>query len=87
MTNSGNTVIYTGVTGNLVKRVYQHRQGLCEGFTKRYNLVKLVYYEVFDTSRDAIAREKQFKGGSRKRKLEAITAFNSEWLDLYETIL
>jgi len=87
MTNNGNSVIYTGVTGDLVKRVHQHREGLCEGFTKRYNVVKLVYYEVFNDPKDAIAREKQLKGGSRKRKIELITAFNPDWQDLYEAIL
>jgi putative endonuclease len=87
MTNSGNTVIYTGVTGDLVRRAYQHRQGLCEDFTKRYNVVKLVYYEVFNNPKDAITREKKIKGGSRKRKIELITDFNPEWSDLYETLL
>lgn len=87
MTNSGNTVIYTGVTGNLIQRVYQHREKMCDGFTRRYNIVKLVYYEAFKDVKDAITREKQLKGGSRKRKVELITAFNPDWQDLYETIL
>ena len=87
MTNNGNSVIYVGVTGNLAKRVYQHREGLYEGFAKRYNVVKLVYYEVFSDATNAITREKQLKGGSRKRKIELITAFNPDWLDLYDTIL
>jgi putative endonuclease len=66
MTNKTNSVIYTGVTSDLQERVYQHREKLLEGFTKKYNVNKLVYYEVFANIENAIAREKQIKAGSRK---------------------
>ena len=68
MTNNRNTVLYTGVTNNIRKRVYEHRQRLVKGFTKKYNLIKLVYYESFGDSISAIKREKQIKAGSRKKK-------------------
>ena len=82
--DKGNAVLYTGVTGNLIRRVYEHRQKLVEGFTKRYNVVKLVYYEVFDQIENALAREKQIKAGSRQKKLQLINSLNREWKDLYE---
>ena len=84
MTDKGNAVLYTGVTGNLIKRVYEHRQKLVEGFTQRYNVVKLVYYEVFDQIENALTREKQIKAGSRQKKLQLINSLNREWKDLYE---
>jgi putative endonuclease len=87
MANSSNKVLYAGVTSDLVKRVYEHKQKLVEGFTKKYNVTKLVYYEVFDRIEDAIAREKQIKGGSRKKKLELIEAANPEFKDLYYGLL
>jgi len=68
LTNKYNNVLYTGVTSNLKKRVWEHREKLVAGFTKRYNVIKLVYYEVFADIRDAIAREKQIKAGSRQKK-------------------
>jgi len=68
MSNKTNTVIYTGVTSDLVKRVYQHKAKIADGFTKKYNVVKLVYYEVFEDITEAIKREKQIKAGSRKKK-------------------
>jgi len=76
MTNKRNTVIYTGVTKDLRKRVYEHKQKLVEGFTKKYNVVKLVYYEVFSDGFSAIQREKQIKAGSRKKKEELINSPN-----------
>ena len=84
MTNKNNTVIYTGVTSDLKKRVYEHKAKLVKGFTKRYNLDKLVQYEVFDDPYNAISREKQIKGGSRQRKIDLINNMNKEWKDLYE---
>ena len=84
MTNKRNTVLYTGVTNDLRRRAYQHRIGQGGSFTSRYNATKLVYYEVYDDVRDAIAREKQIKGGSRQRKRDLISAMNPEWQDLYE---
>jgi putative endonuclease len=84
--NKTNTVIYTGVTNNLQKRVYEHKQNLVEGFTNKYNVHKLVYYEVFDSIEDAIIREKQIKGGSRKKKVDLIKNFNPEFKDLYDEL-
>ena len=83
MINKCDTVIYTGVTGDLRKRVYEHREGLAEGFTKKYNVKKLVYYEIADDIESAIAREKQIKDGSRKKKTALIKSTNPTFKDLY----
>ncbi|MFH1236683.1 MAG: GIY-YIG nuclease family protein [Parcubacteria group bacterium] len=82
MTNTGNATLYTGVTGNLTGRVLQHKKKGIEGFTKRYNLTKLVYYEEFQYIEDAIRREKQIKAGSRKNKMALIKGMNPNWQDL-----
>jgi predicted GIY-YIG superfamily endonuclease len=87
MTNRRNGTLYTGVTSNLIARVYQHKHGLHPGFTKQYNCTNLVYYELCDDILTAIAREKQIKGGSRKKKLALIEGINPRWLDLYEVLL
>ena len=87
MTNKNNTVLYTGVTNNLVKRVYEHKEKLVDGFTKKYNINKLVYYDVFEDVYGAISREKQIKGGSRQKKINLINSINKEWKDLYEELL
>lgn len=84
MTNKYNTVLYTGVTNDLVRRVGEHREKVIPGFTSRYNVTKLVYYEMYDDVKAAIAREKQIKGGSRQKKVDLINGMNSEWADLYE---
>src|SRR3989344_5250113 len=84
MTNKGNTVLYTGVTNSLEGRVRQHKKKLVKGFTSKYNINKLVYYEEYDYIEDAIAREKQIKAGSRKKKIELIESMNKEWEDLSE---
>ena len=86
MTDKGNAVLYTGVTGNLIRRVSEHRQKLVEGFTKRYNVVKLVYYEVFDQIENALVREKQIKAGSRAKKVALINELNPAWNDLYDDL-
>jgi putative endonuclease len=83
MTNPLNTVIYTGVTNNLVRRIWEHKEKIVQGFTKRYNVIKLVYYEIFTTAYDAIAREKQIKAGSRKNNITLIEKVNPQWNDLY----
>ena len=83
MTNKCNTVIYTGVTSNLQKRAYEHREGLVDGFTKKYNVKKLIYYEIADDIEAAIAREKQIKAGSRKKKIDLIKSMNPTFKDLY----
>ena len=83
MASKQNGTIYTGVTANLAQRAYQHRTGAIDGFTKRYGCKLLVWYERFATMSEAIAREKQVKGGSRRRKLAIIEALNPAWVDLY----
>ncbi len=87
LTNKLNTVLYTGVTDNLVKRIYQHKQKLVEGFSTKYNLNKLAYYEVFEDITEAIKREKQIKGGSREDKLKLIRSINPGFRDLYDGIV
>ncbi len=87
MTNKKNGTLYTGVTNNLVRRVYEHRNKLIDGFTKKYLLDRLVYYECVSSPESAILREKQIKGGSRSKKLDLINSFNKEWIDLYPTII
>jgi len=87
MTNEHNTVIYSGVTNNLARRVYEHKNGLGGIFTKKYNVNKLVYYEVGDNVHAALAREKQIKGGSRKKKIDLVNGINPEWKDLFDEIV
>jgi len=84
LTNVYNRVLYTGVTSNLIKRVYIHKNKLAPGFTKKYNVNKLVYYEVFEDILSAITREKQIKGWVRKKKIALIEKENPGWKDLYE---
>jgi putative endonuclease len=86
MTNEHNTVIYSGVTNNLARRVYEHKNGSGGIFTKKYNVNKLVYYEVGDNVHAALAREKQIKGGSRKKKIDLVNSVNPEWKDLFDEI-
>ena len=84
MTTKTDHVLYTGVTSNLFKRVAEHKDKVVAGFTSSYNVNKLVYYEEYETMEQAIAREKQIKGGSRKKKIELINRMNPEWRDLYD---
>ena len=84
MTNKINTVLYTGVTSNLEKRVYEHKNKLIKGFTEKYNIKKLVYYEIYNDAIDAISREKQIKAGSRQKKIDLIKSMNPEFKDLAE---
>lgn len=86
-TNSQNNVLYTGVTNNLIRRIWEHKQKLISGFTERYNINKLVFYEVFEDINEAIAREKQLKGGSREKKLKLIESINPGLEDLYNSII
>jgi putative endonuclease len=86
MTNEHDSVLYTGITSDLKKRVYEHREKVVAGFTKKYKASKLVYYEVFMDPENAIQREKQIKGGSRAKKIALINGTNEEWRDLYEEI-
>ena len=87
MTNQGRTTLYTGMTNGLVRRVTQHRNGEIPGFTSRYNVNRLVYYEQFNDVRDAIAREKQIKGWSHRKKEELIETKNPKWADLAVSVL
>jgi len=88
MTNKNNTVLYIGVTSNLEKRIFQHKNKIYKNsFTARYNCDKLVYFEVFSDINDAIKREKQLKNGNRKRKNELVNSENSEWNDLSKSWL
>ena len=83
LTNTSNSVLYTGVTNNLERRCFEHKQKKVKGFTNRYNVDKLIFYEIFDFIDFAIAREKQIKGYSRSKKEAIINKFNKEWRDLY----
>ncbi len=87
LTNKNNTTLYIGVTSNLVKRIWEHKNKVVEGFSSKYNLDKLVYYEVFEDIETAINREKYLKGKNRQYKTEIITNFNYKWKDLYEDII
>jgi len=86
MASRRNGTLYTGVTSNLIQRVWQHRQGIADGFTNRYSCKMLVWYELADTMEAAIIREKQIKAGSRTKKLAFIEAMNTDWRDLFEDI-
>ena len=88
LTNKNNTTLYVGVTAQLVKRVQQHKDKLNKkSFTARFNLNTLVYYEAFQMIGDAIAREKQLKGGSRAKKIQLIESINPEWEDLFREVM
>ena len=85
LTNWDDSVLYIGVTGNLQKRLYEHRNGLAEGFTKKYNVYKLVYFEHTTDVYSALSREKQLKKWTRKKKNALVTGMNPTWCDLSET--
>ena len=87
LTNNYNTVLYIGVTNNLIRRVYEHKNKLAKGFSSRYNLTNLVYYETLDSPYEAIKREKQLKNLVRRKKDVLINDFNPKWEDLYQKIL
>jgi putative endonuclease len=87
MASEFNTVLYIGVTNNLIKRVYEHKSKLVEGFTSKYNITKLVYYEITEDIKSAIEREKKLKKWSRIRKAELVNSVNKEWRDLYNELI
>lgn len=88
ITNKNNTVLYTGVTSNLVERVFQHKnKTFPNSFSAKYNCNKLVYYEEFQSINEAIIREKQIKGGSRKKKIQLIESLNPNWEDLFDSFI
>ena len=82
LTNAHNTVLYTGVTNDLERRCSEHKKRIIKGFTQKYNVDKLIYFEIFDMIEDAIAREKQIKGYSRTKKIALVDQFNIEWKGL-----
>ena len=86
LTNRRHTVLYIGVTGDLKRRIHQHREKLIPGFTHRYNVSKLVDYECTEDASGAIVREKQIKAGSRRKKIELVGGFNPEWRELYDEL-
>ena len=86
LSSSNNNCIYSGVTNDLIRRIYEHKQGIIPGFTKMYNIHKLVYYEIYEDPITAIQREKNLKHYSRKWKNCLIDVFNPEWRDLYDDI-
>ena len=86
LTNKNESTLYTGVTGRLIRRSYEHQEGFVPSFTKRYNIKKLLYYEVYTDIRDALAREKQLKKWHRTWKIRAISKFNPSWRDLREEL-
>ncbi|MCR5888155.1 GIY-YIG nuclease family protein [Hymenobacter sp. J193] len=86
LTNANHAVLYIGITNDLPRRIYEHRTGLHPGFTRKYNVHHLTYWEQFTDVNAAIEREKQLKGGSRQKKLDLINAFNPEWQDLFDTL-
>ena len=87
LANKTNVSIYVGVTNDLIKRVYQHKQKLVMGFAEKYGIDKLVYYEVYSDPENAILREKRLKGSSRARKNRLVESLNPEWRELYDEIL
>jgi len=86
LTNRHNGTLYTGVTSDLPKRIWQHKNKVTKGFTSKYNLTRLVYFELFEDMYQAISREKQIKAGSRKSKIKLIVNTNPDWRDLYPDI-
>jgi len=86
LTNKYNKVLYIGITSDLLKRVFEHKQKYVEGFTKKYNVDKLVYYEIFEDVELAIAREKYLKSKRRQIKIELIKKSNPQWNDLYVSL-
>ncbi|MEO0440700.1 MAG: GIY-YIG nuclease family protein [Pseudomonadota bacterium] len=87
MANKRNGTLYTGVTSSLPQRVWQHREGVADGFSKRHGCKLLVWYEAYETMESAITREKQIKAGSRKKKLALIEENNPQWRDLFDEIV
>ena len=86
LANNTNVALYLGVTNDLKRRVYEHKRQVVRGFAERYDIGKLVYYEVFEDAENAILREKRLKGSSRARKNRLVASLNPEWRDLYDEI-
>lgn len=86
LANTTNVALYIGVTNDLKRRVYEHKQKLAKGFSEKYGIDKLVYYEILDDPENAIIREKRLKGGSRARKNRLVESLNPRWRDLYDEL-
>ena len=86
LSSKRNGTLYTGVTSDIIKRIYEHKQNVVKGFTNKYNIHQLVWYEMYETAESAINREKQIKKWKRAWKLRLIEKENPEWIDLYESI-
>jgi putative endonuclease len=86
LTNHRNTALYTGLTSDLKRRIYEHKNKLADGFTKKYAVTKLVYYEVSETKEAAVSREKQIKGLLKSKKEDLIAGKNPDWHDLYDEL-
>lgn len=86
MTNKINTVLYTGITSDLKKRIWEHKEKVIDGFTKNYNINRLIFFEIYNDPENAILREKQIKADSRTKKVELIMGINPEWKDLYDEL-
>jgi putative endonuclease len=84
--NKNNTTIYTGITSDLKRRIWEHKNKTTKGFSSKYNLYKLLYYEIYQDPENAIIREKQIKSGSREKKIELIESMNPKWIDLYDNL-
>lgn len=87
MTNKWHIVLYTGVTNDIIRRVYEHKNKLVKGFTEKYNVDKLVYYKQLGAASEAIAEEKRIKGWTRQKKINLINTLNKEWKDLYYNLV
>ena len=87
MTNRKDGVLYTGVTNDIIRRIFEHKEGMVDGFTKKYHLHQLVYYEIFNRIEEAIKREKQIKNYQRIWKVELIENQNPKWKDLYSDLV
>ena len=85
--NRKNGTLYTGVTSDLQRRIYEHKNNIIDGFTQKYNINKLGYYEIYNDISSAIYREKEIKAGSRKKKIELIKSMNPNWNDLYNSLV
>ena len=86
ISNKNNTTIYTGITSDIKRRIWEHKNKITKGFSSKYNLHKLLYYEIYNDPENAIIREKQIKSGSREKKIELIESMNPKWIDLYDNL-
>ena len=86
ISNKNNTTIYTGITSDLKRRIWEHKNSITKGFSSKYNLHKLLYYEIYNDPENAIIREKQIKSGRREKKIKLIESINPKWIDLYDNL-